>query len=72
MTPATADGGIVGCASPNDLPPPIRGDAPLFVDPHQYGRKSFDNAVVKPGEKSRSSYTREIQRRETSIVDKYK
>jgi hypothetical protein len=59
MTPTTAQS---RGPSPNDLPPPLRGDAPMTLDPHAGGRGHFDNATTKPGEKSRSSYTDELRR----------
>jgi hypothetical protein len=49
--------------SPNEPPPPLRGDAPMMLDPHARGRHSVDNLSVKPGEKSRSSYAAEDRRR---------
>jgi hypothetical protein len=47
MTPMNADGGVAGSvrgAGPNDLPPSIRGDAPMMVGPHDGGRLRNDNA----------------------------
>jgi hypothetical protein len=58
--------------SPGAMPPPLRGDAPMTLDPHFRGRGHQDNATVRPPERPRASYTREIQRRETRVVDKYK
>jgi hypothetical protein len=66
MTPMDADGGGAGSvrgAGPNDLPPSIRPDQPLCLDPHAAGRHSFDNMAVKPGEKPRSHYAAEDRRR---------
>jgi hypothetical protein len=63
MTPANE---YAGCAPPrsfNDLPPPIRGDAPMMLDPHAGGRHGFDNMVNKPGEKSRAAESAETRRR---------
>jgi len=66
MRPMNADDGVAGSvrgAGPNDLPPSIRPDQPLCVDPHARGRNSFDNLSVKPGEKSRAAESTETRRR---------
>jgi len=54
--------GAAGRVSPGEMPPSIRPDEPLCLDPHFGGRHSFDNAERKPGEKSRSSYTDVLRR----------
>jgi hypothetical protein len=57
MMPMPGDCGVacsVRGAGPNDLPPPLRGDAPMTLDPHAAGRHSFDNLAVKPGERPRT------------------
>jgi hypothetical protein len=63
MTPCTADGGVARARAHNDLPPPLRGDAPIFTDPHARLRYGADNLSVKPGEKSRAHYAAEDRRR---------
>jgi hypothetical protein len=66
MTPMNAGDGVAGSvrgAGPNDLPMPLRGDAPMMLDPHKNFRNSAFNLSVKPGEKSRSSYAAEDRRR---------
>ena len=65
-TPCNADGGVAGNvrgAGPNDLPPPLRDDAPMMTDPHAAGRNSFDNMERKPPERPRSHYAAEDRRR---------
>jgi hypothetical protein len=44
MRPMTADGGVAVRRAHNDLPPSIRGDAPMMVGPHDGGRRRNDNA----------------------------
>jgi hypothetical protein len=43
-TPRTADGGVASARPANDLPPSIRGDAPMTVAPHDGMRRRADNA----------------------------
>jgi hypothetical protein len=61
-TDMTAGGGAAGPISPGEMPPPLRGDAPMTLDPHAGGRGAFDNMVNKPGERSRSSFTDTLRR----------
>jgi len=62
MTDMPAGGGVASARPPNDMPPSIRGDAPMLMDPHANGRHSFDNQRSKPPERSRASYTSELAR----------
>jgi hypothetical protein len=55
MMPMPADGGPIGPTSPNDLPPPIRGDAPITTHPHRNLRHSHQNLTNKPADKNRSA-----------------
>jgi hypothetical protein len=65
--------GVAPPRSHNDLPPPIRGDAPMTLDPHANARHSNENRTVAPAEKSRSSYTSEVRRRlHSTSGDSYK
>jgi hypothetical protein len=68
--PRSADGSIGGGAihDLNSMPAPdiprdrgICSSTPMTLDPHFGGRHGFDNAVNKPGEKSRSSYTNAVR-----------
>jgi hypothetical protein len=44
-TPTPCDGsGSASARAHNDLPPPLRGDAPMMVGPHDGGRRRNDNA----------------------------
>jgi hypothetical protein len=58
--------------SRNDMPPSIRGDAPMTLDPHANARRSNDNRTLAPGEKSRAAESAETRRRIYSPIDKYK
>jgi hypothetical protein len=46
MMPMNAGGGVARAMPPNDLPPPLRGDAPMMVGPHDGGRLRNDNASM--------------------------
>jgi hypothetical protein len=61
MTPCDGSGSAVARPA-NDLPMPIRGDAPENPDPHSHGRLS-NNLSKKPFERPGSHYTEEIRRR---------
>jgi hypothetical protein len=61
MTPCDGSGSAVAHPA-NDLPMPIRGDAPENPDPHSHGRLS-NNLSKKPFERPGSHYTEEIRRR---------
>jgi hypothetical protein len=65
-TPCQADGGVASAMPANDLPPGIlnSNSIPMTKDAHAAGRHSaLQNLSLKPGEKSRASYTSEIHRR---------
>jgi hypothetical protein len=68
----TPQGGVASARATNDLPPPIRGDAPMTLDPHAAGRHSHENMERKPGEVSRSARTAETRRRLEDRTPKYK
>jgi hypothetical protein len=52
----------------NDIfAPPVRGDAPIRVDPHANARHSNESRTVRPAEKSRAAYTSEIYDRKLNF-----
>jgi hypothetical protein len=62
VPPTAADAsGVVG----RPMGPSIRGDQPIFSDPHRNLRNSAFNLSVKPGEKSRAAEAAETRRRLT-------
>jgi hypothetical protein len=44
MSDMPAGGGAAVARPANDLPPPLRGNAPETLGPHDYGRHVADNA----------------------------
>ena len=71
MTPRSADGPVAeggmihdpNCVRGNEMPPPSRGDAPLFVDPHQNQRGHHQNLTNKPREISPARHQAESRAR---------